>query len=180
MSGYPAAAAFQVRRATVAEADLIARHRAEMFVEMGRLAPPLYDPLVAATRQYLAEAIPAEEYVGWLACPADAPREVVAGAGVLLRRVPPHPLRDPGAVGLAVGRQGLVLNVYTRPAWRRRGAAELLLRHILAWAADSGLETLVLHASAEGRPLYERLGFVPSNEMRYAGSLAACEPDRRE
>ena len=29
----------------------------------------------------------------------------------------------------------------------------------------------VLHASAEGRALYERLGFVATNEMRFSGSL---------
>jgi GNAT superfamily N-acetyltransferase len=163
-------APFQVRRATVAEADIIARHRAAMFLEMGLLPRPLYDEMVAATRQYLAEAMPTEEYVGWLGTPADAPREVVGGAGVLRRRVPPHPLGGGGHTGLAAGRQGVVLNVYTEPGWRRRGVAELLMRHVLAWAADSGLETLVLHASVEGRPLYERLGFVATNEMRFAGA----------
>jgi GNAT superfamily N-acetyltransferase len=164
------AAAFQVRRATVAEADIIARHRAEMFLEMGLLPRPLYDELVAATRQYLAEAMPTDEYLGWLGTPKDNPREIVGGAGVLQRRVPPHPLNGSGDMGLATGRQGVVLNVYTEPAWRRRGVAEFLMRHVLAWAADCGLETLVLHASTEGRPLYERLGFVATNEMRYAGT----------
>ncbi len=42
---------------------------------------------------------------------------------------------------------------------------------LLAWAASNGLETLVLHASDAGRHLYERIGFVPTNEMRYRGSL---------
>jgi hypothetical protein len=28
----------------------------------------------------------------------------------------------------------------------------------------------VLHASSTGRPLYERLGFVSTNEMRYLGA----------
>jgi GNAT superfamily N-acetyltransferase len=169
------AATFQVQRATVAEAAIIARHRTAMFLEMGLLPRPLYDEMVAATRQYLDQTMPTEEYVGWLATPADAPREIVGGAGVLRRRVPPHPLTGRGPTGLATGRQGVVLNVYTEPAWRRRGVAEFLLRHVLAWAADSGLETLVLHASTEGRPLYERLGFVATNEMRYAGAWPCAD-----
>jgi hypothetical protein len=41
----------------------------------------------------------------------------------------------------------------------------------MEWAASSGLETLVLHASDDGRHLYERLGFVATNEMRYPGTL---------
>ena len=43
------------------------------------------------------------------------------------------------------------------------------MRHLLAWAAEAGVETLVLHASSEGRRIYERLGFTATNEMRYSG-----------
>jgi GNAT superfamily N-acetyltransferase len=168
------ATAFHVRRATVADADTIAHQRAEMFLAMGRLPRQMYDELVAATRKYLAEAMLAEEYLGWLGSPVDTPRVIVGGAGVVQRRVPPHPLDGRGDVRLARGRQGLVLNVYTEPAWRRRGVAELLMRHVLAWAADSGVETLVLHASNEGQPLYERLGFVATNEMRFTGACPSA------
>ena len=91
----------------------------------------------------------------------------MAGVGVQQRRVQPHPLGD----GLAEGRQGLIVNVFTERPWRRRGLANLLLEHVLAWAAESGMETLVLHASDEGRPLYERLGFQATNEMRYRGPM---------
>ncbi len=62
-----------------------------------------------------------------------------------------------------------MLNVFTEPAWRRRGLAELLMRHILDWARQERLDRLVLHASDDGRPLYERLGFAATNEMRYRG-----------
>ena len=158
---------FTVRRATAADAAAIARHRAEMFADMGTLARDQYDRLVAATVRYLERAIPAGEYLGWLAAPADQPGVIVAGVGVQQRRVQPHPLGD----ALAEGRQGLVVNVFTERPWRRRGLANLLLEHVLAWAAKSGMETLVLHASDEGRPLYERLGFQATNEMRYRGPL---------
>jgi GNAT superfamily N-acetyltransferase len=164
------AAAFEVRRATVADVDIIAHHRAEMFLAMGLLPQQLHAEMVAATKQYLAEALPAEEYTGWLCTPVGALGEIVGGGGLLRRRVPPHALIGPEEINLAVGRQGVVLNVYTEPAWRRRGVAELIMRHILAWTAEAGLDTLVLHASAQARPIYERLGFVPANEMRYAGA----------
>jgi GNAT superfamily N-acetyltransferase len=165
------ATAFTVRRATVADASIIARHRAEMFTDMRILPRPLYDALVTATIRYLEQAMPAEEYVGWLAVPLDMPEKIVAGAGILQRRVPPHPHDDLGGVVLADGRQGSVLNVFTERTWRRRGLADLLMRHVMEWAASSGLETLVLHASDDGRHLYERLGFVATNEMRYPGTL---------
>ena len=166
-------AAFEVRRATAADAPVIARHRAQMFTDMGELPPALYDPLLAASTRDLEAAIRAEDYVGWLAAPRGAPRQIVAGAGMQMRRMLPHPLRGPGGVLLAGGRQGLVLNVFTERAWRRKGLAGLLMRRVIDWAAGAGLDTLVLHASAEGRRLYERLGFAPTNEMRYQGELHA-------
>ncbi|HTK78557.1 MAG TPA: GNAT family N-acetyltransferase [Gemmataceae bacterium] len=163
---------FQVRPATIAEARVIARHRAEMFSDMGALPRSLYDGLVEGTNRFLERAMPAGDYLGWFAMPSkDDPREIVGGAGILLRRVPPHPLKG-SEVRLAEGRQGLVMNVFTERPWRRRGVADLLMRHLLAWASDHFLDTLVLHASAEGLKVYERLGFVATNEMRYAGPLS--------
>jgi GNAT superfamily N-acetyltransferase len=170
------AISFQVRPATVAEARVIARHRAEMFSDMGALPRSLYDELVDGTAGFLERAMPAGDYVGWFAMSAENPQEIVGGAGILLRRLPPHPLRGAADATLAQGRQGLVMNVFTERPWRRRGVAELLMRHLLTWAADHCLDTLVLHASDEGRALYERLGFVPTNEMRFAGAL--CPPPR--
>ena len=56
--------------------------------------------------------------------------------------------------------------------WREltiREQVALELEHLRAKASD--LDTLVLHASPDGRPLYERLGFQQTNEMRYHGWL---------
>jgi predicted N-acetyltransferase YhbS len=57
-----------------------------------------------------------------------------------------------------------VLNVYVEPEWRR-GVAETLMRVQLDAVAERGIRRVVLHASDDGRPLYERLGFVQTNEM---------------
>ncbi len=37
---------------------------------------------------------------------------------------------------------------------------------ILDWLKQRGFRAVNLHASAEGRPLYEKLGFEATNEMR--------------
>jgi GNAT superfamily N-acetyltransferase len=161
---------FTIRPAVRAGAPIIARHRAEMFADMGQLPPHLYAELVAQTISYLDEALPRREYLGWLASATGQP-EVVAGAGVQLRRSLPHALTNESPNRIAFSRQGIVLNVFTEKAWRRRGLAAMLMRHVLEWAARSNLDTLVLHASGEGRSLYDRLGFVPTNEMRYARAL---------
>jgi len=164
---------FSVRRATAADTRIVARHRAEMFSDIGSLTSPLHDQLVAETITYLEKAIPSGEYVGWLAAPSGRPGEIVAGAGVQIRTVLPHPLAAGGVSMVAHGRQGIVINVFTEKAWRGKGAARRLMVEVMEWARASGLETLVLHAAVDGRHLYETLGFVPTNEMRYQGLLGA-------
>lgn len=71
---------------------------------------------------------------------------------------------------LELGPEAIVLNVYVQPAWRRRGIAETLMREVLQSLAARGVRRVVLHASDEGRRLYERLGFVPTNEMQLSAS----------
>src|SRR5215831_6875855 len=110
-----------VRPMTVADARGIARHRAEMFSNMGILAQPFYDALVTATIRYLEQPMPAGEYRGWLAEPSDMPDTIVPGAGILLRQVPTHLHNCPGGFGVAEGRQGIILNVFTERPCRQKG-----------------------------------------------------------
>jgi GNAT superfamily N-acetyltransferase len=113
--------------------------------------------------------------VGWFAMPKDQPDLIVAGAGVQLRQVPPHPFRPSREDAFAEGRHAIVLNVFTEPEWRRRGVAVLLMDEILRWARAEKLDQLVLHSSAEARSLYERMGFVGTNELRFGESFGANE-----
>jgi GNAT superfamily N-acetyltransferase len=87
-----------------------------------------------------------------------------------LRRVAPHPQQSvDGKFDIVSGRQAIIQNVYTEPEWRRRGLGTLLMKEIIAWSQKTGIESLVLHASDEGRQLYEKLGFVTTTEMRFKG-----------
>ena len=64
------------------------------------------------------------------------------------------------------------MNVFTEPQWRQRGIASLLIKEIIIWSKSEQIDRLVLHASDKGRSIYERLGFIASNEMRFAGDSA--------
>ena len=100
----------------------------------------------------------------------------MAGVGVQLRRVLPHPVGEPGGeIAIAEGRHAIVINVFTEPDWRRRGLATLLMKQIIGWARAERLNRLVLHASDEGRAVYERLGFIQTNEMRFKDWLDVPE-----
>jgi GNAT superfamily N-acetyltransferase len=151
--------AIRIRLANRDDAEVIAGHRVAMFTDMGTLpAGADVEALWRAVAAYLRDAI-GSEYFGWLACAGD---DVVGGCGMQLRRILPRLSRG----GAIIDVEGIILNVYTDAAWRRRGIAEELVRACLAWARERGVERIVLHASPEGRRLYEKLGFVQTNEMR--------------
>ena len=155
---------FDIREATAIDIPVLARHRAAMFRAMGQLAPDMEVPLVAATADYLRSALPRGEYLGWVAESSVPLPEIIGGVGVQLRPILPRP--GSSGDGLELGPEAIVLNMYVEPAWRRRGIGEALMRSLLAALAERKLHQIVLNASDDGRHLYERLGFVPTNEMR--------------
>lgn len=145
-----------IRLATPDDAAVVAEHRARLFKDTGRLdgqgAAAMTESLVPILRHMLASG----EYVGWLAMAGDG--TVAAGAGAQIRRLLPRP-------ETSVAREALVVNVYVQPAYRRLGLARRLMAAALAWCRDQGIERVALHPSTMGRPLYESLGFAPSNEL---------------
>lgn len=162
----------RIREVTLDDAVTVAQHRAAMFLESGQATRGILHSLRSQTLEYLRQAIPRREYVGWLACLEDEPNRVVAGAGVQVRRVLPFPARRPdGSARVAWGAQAMIINVYTQPAYRRRGIARRLMEEAIAWAHAVEMESLVLHATPHGAALHE-LGFVATAEMVYSGDLS--------
>jgi ribosomal protein S18 acetylase RimI-like enzyme len=49
--------------------------------------------------------------------------------------------------------------VLTRPEYRRRGFAQQLMEHALARGDDLKIDSIMLDATPQGQPLYEKLGF---------------------
>ncbi len=155
---------FAVRQAGASDIPLLARHRAAMFRDMGHLSSHQEEPLAQATASYLRDALPRGEYLAWVAESRGTPPIIIGGAGVQLRPILPRPRPDDN--DLELGPEAIVLNVYVEPGWRRRGVGEALMRTVLDALAVRGIRRIVLHASENGRRLYERLGFRPTNEMR--------------
>lgn len=150
-------AGYRLRRAQAADLARVLRHRRRMFEDMGYRDLAALDAMQAAAEPFLAQGLADGSYQGWLV--DDAGGQVVAGGGVALVPFQPHP-RDP------TSRRAFVLNLFTEPEHRRRGLARRLMQAMVDWCREQGLQALSLHASDEGRPLYESLGFTPTNEMR--------------
>jgi GNAT superfamily N-acetyltransferase len=63
------------------------------------------------------------------------------------------------------------VNVFSEPQWRRRGVAGRRVKEIITWSKNEQIDRLLLHASDDGRSVYERFGFIAGNEMRFVGDV---------
>jgi GNAT superfamily N-acetyltransferase len=146
-----------IREAVPSESAIILHHRRSMFRDMREGTVQELDRMVEVARPWLARALADGSYRHWLAL--DSSGRIAGGGGVLLCPWPASP-RDPCT------QRAVILNVYTEPEFRKRGIARQIMLTILAWVKQQGLRSVNLHASDEGRPLYEKLGFEATNEMR--------------
>jgi GNAT superfamily N-acetyltransferase len=110
-----------------------------------------------ASIAHVAALMEAREYFGFL---VECETQVVGGGGVWLRPLLPRPGALQGSL------EAYVLNVYTEPEHRRRGVARAIMAAVIDWSREHRVARVVLHASKEGRRLYDSLGFEASNEMR--------------
>ena len=57
------------------------------------------------------------------------------------------------------GHKAYIMNMYTDPAYRRKGIATKTLDLLIAEAKSKGVTAISLEATEMGRPLYEKYGF---------------------
>ena len=148
---------FRIRPAGLDDLATILRHRREMFRNMGYTDVALLDDVVTAADSYFRKALPDGTYRAWLVEAEDG--QVVGGGGLVIAAWPGFP-------GERQSRRAWILNMYTEPAHRRQGIARRVMETILTWCRAEGFAAVALHASDEGRALYESLGFWPTSEMR--------------
>lgn len=141
------------RKSTPADLEVVLRHRERIFTEMGT---PRSAADQADSRNFFGDAMRNGLYHGWLAEEADS---VVGGVGIILLRYQPGPSQK-GEF------RPFVVNVWTEPDNRRRGIGRQLMELAIEWSRTQGFTNLFLHATDDGRRLYEQLGFQATNEMK--------------
>lgn len=144
-----------IRLGTVDDVDVVVRHRIEMFRAMGIAAEHLA-AMDHPARAYFCDAIAKGRYIPFL---ADDAGKVVAGGGIIL-------LHWPASATEARDSRPMILNMFTESEYRRRGLARRIMQAMLDWCRAEGYKSVSLHASEYGRPLYQSMGFKPTNEMR--------------
>jgi GNAT superfamily N-acetyltransferase len=146
-----------IRPATSDDIPAIVTQRRRMFEDMGHTNPALLEAARIPFIQWLEERLANGRYLAWMAETSDS--QVVAGAGLWLQDWPP------GFFDIAPYR-GYILNVYTNPEYRGQGLARQLVQEAVDWCAEQHIHVVSLHASDQGRSIYEKMGFIVTNEMR--------------
>jgi GNAT superfamily N-acetyltransferase len=144
-----------LRYATPEDASLITGQRHKMFADNAFAMETALTASDAEFEPWVRTRLGDGRYLGLL---LEEEQTVVAGAGIFFADFPPHWM-DPQPL------RAYVLNVYTAPSHRGKGYAKLLMEQVIAECMQRSVPTVVLHASPQGRPVYERLGFQPTDEM---------------
>ena len=176
-------AEWTIREARIEEVDRLVALRCKMFEGMGIDDPEVLGRVAEASRTYFLENMPTGLFRVWVAvasgvdtggvtgsgqtgtCNGESSasiepeeEEQIASIGLLVHSVPPGPSN-------LVGKTGYIMNLVTLPPWRRRGIARSLLSHVIEVLRAEGVPLVTLHASSDGRGLYEELGFAARDEL---------------
>jgi GNAT superfamily N-acetyltransferase len=140
-----------IRLATSADVEAMAAlRRAWIEEDAGPVDEPAYEQAFADW--YAAEG---DRRVAWIAFVDGIP---VGMLSLLEFRRMPRP-------GRLDSRWGYVSNVFVLGEYRNRGLGRELLDAMLAFARERSYVRLILSPSERARPLYERVGFGPPDEL---------------
>jgi GNAT superfamily N-acetyltransferase len=142
-----------IRRAGIEDIDHVVAQRMAFLREMHPEALGPDAELLELTRKYVADKLPAGEFLVWFA--EEDGRIVGTGGLVFWHRPPTFHYRSE--------LHAYILNMYTLPEWRGKGIASMLLQHIIDYVKTTPASRISLQASDMGRPLYERFGFAASS-----------------
>lgn len=146
-----------LREATSGDVGEILRLRRLMFEDMGHNDGAALEAMERGSQAFISNGLADGSFRAWLA--EDAGGRVVAGGAVVVSPWLAHPSETRP-------RRATILNLCTERDWRRSGIARRLMETMIGWCRREGFASVSLHASEDGRALYESLGFEPTSEMR--------------
>ncbi len=140
-----------------------------MFEAVARYPPEALAQHDRRYRRWISERLRSGRAVGAIAEGPEGP----CGSGVAwLREEQPRP-------GIPHRVVPYLMSIYVVPDQRGRGVGSAVTAWLVRWARARGFQRVVLHATRFGRPVYRRLGFERSWEMRLGGSSIPSAPIRR-
>lgn len=148
---------FEISQANANDIDILVQHRLAMFDDMFPELGREIEATRAPTRRWIEETLSDGTLIGFI---VRTDQGQVAGSGCLwIKKDQPNPTRPRREAPY-------LLSMFTEKGFRRKGVARLIVNSAIAWSKTNGYDRMTLHATEKGKPLYEELGFEPTNEMK--------------
>ena len=107
---------------------------------------------------YLQKHMKNETFLAWLA--EDENKTIIATSGLAIIEKPPH-------LSNLTGKETYIMNMYTKPEWRRQGIGSVILEKLLEESKNRDIFYMYLYATPVGSALYEKYGFKQSEHSMY-------------
>ena len=145
-----------VRQATLEDLNLLVRHRREMWKAIKQIPKADLDAADRVYRRWARAQMRSNRLAAFIVVAGGEP---VASGCVWLMQVQPRPTWKGTTAAY-------LLSMFTEPAHRGRGHGARIVREAIRYARARGIHVMLLHASPFGEPIYRRLGFERTTEMR--------------
>ncbi len=146
---------FTYKRATIEEIDMLTKTRIEVLRAANRLSDDAdMSEVEKQSRIYYEKALCNNTHIAYLVFDSIGNENCFVGAGgVSYFQVMPT-YHNPS------GNKAYIMNMYTKPEYRRKGIALKTLNLLVEDAKSRGITAISLEATDMGRPLYEKYGFL--------------------
>lgn len=143
------------KKATIADLEILTKTRIEVLRAANELSDDIdMSDVKKQTFEYYKKALEDKTHSAYLVF--DGEKIVGTGAVSYFQVMPTF--HNP------TGKKAYIMNMYTNPAYRRRGIAFKVLDLLVTEAKAKGITAILLEATAKGKPLYTKYGFVKMND----------------
>ena len=143
------------KMATLKDLDILIETRIEVLRAANKLSSDTdMSEVERQSYDYYQKALCNGSHIAYLVLDENC---VVGAGGVSFFRVMPT-YHNPS------GNKAYIMNMYTKPDYRRKGIAYKTLDMLIKDIKSRGISAISLEATEMGRPLYEKYGFVKMND----------------
>jgi len=143
------------KKATIDDLEILTETRITVLRAANKLSDDVDMSVVKEeSHHYYQDALTNDTHVAYLVFDGD---DFVGAGGISFFKVMPT-FHNP------TGQKAYIMNMYTKPEYRRNGIAFKTLDLLVGEAKQKGITAISLEATDMGRPLYEKYGFVKMND----------------
>lgn len=143
------------KKVTIDDLEILTETRITVLRAANKLSDDVNMSVVKEeSYRYYQDALTNDSHVAYLVFDDD---EFVGAGGISFFKVMPT-FHNP------TGQKAYIMNMYTKPEYRRNGIAYKTLDLLVTEAKRKGITAISLEATDMGRPLYEKYGFVKMDD----------------